>query len=400
MRILLVCYMISSEKGSEYNVAWNHLRHLEKHHTISLIFGTNGEKIGELVEDSELFTKSVSEKIFIPSDSLIEILNAPNNYGLFKYSFYWAYRRWQKKAYTYCLRNEVFDRVDLIHFLNPIGFREPGYWHLSKKPLFWGPIGGFPSLPYYGNKMPLKEFVLNQINIFQRSNRRVRKTIEVAQRVYAATTDNKTIIDSCFNIDSIYLPENAIENELIVIDSSRFINLEFFNIVWIGSLEKRKQFALFADAISKMRRKDIHFHVIGIKPNAKLSNLLNVKFYPSISRQEVLKVLDICHLHVVTSLREGNPTVIWESASRGVPTLSLSNSGMKDTIVKGLGVLIPNGTSSDELIIELNSILSNDELLRLHNQVRTNIYEHSWDRRVLFWNKEYDSVLGGDTIEI
>lgn len=384
--------MISSKRGSEYNVAWNHLRHLEKYYTITLIFGTNGKKIGELVDDDDLFTKSRSEKIFIPSDRLIELLNAPNNYGLFKYSFYWAYKRWQKKAYNYCLENKVLDRIDLIHFLNPIGFREPGYWFLCSKPLFWGPIGGFPKIPYYKKTLPLKEFFLNQVNYYHRTKSRVRKSIEVAQKVYAATLENKYIIDSYFKIDSVYLPENAIENELIAIDSSRFLNPEVYNVVWIGSLEKRKQFSLFQDAVLKIKRKDIYFHIIGVHETPKLSDLSHVKFYPKISRQEVFKVLDKCHLNVVTSLREGNPTVIWESAARGVPTLSLSNSGMKDTLINGLGNLIPNETSSEDLKIRLIEILNKKSLLKLHDEVKGSINDYSWENRVRFWKKEYDTA--------
>lgn len=386
--------MISSKKGSEYNVAWNHLRFLENHHDISLVFGTNGSKIGEIVEDPQLFEKSNSKKIFIPSDLIIEILNAPNTFGVFKYSFYWAYRRWQKKAFNYCKDNYIFDKVDLIHFLNPIGFREPGFWYLSGKPLLWGPIGGFPDIPNYGKKISLKEYLLNTINKVQRSNSRVKKTIKTAKQVYAATTENKSIIDSYYGVESIYIPENGVEPGLLNLDSERFINPKKFEVVWIGSSERRKQLHLMIQVIENSKRDDIYYHLIGVEEDHKLKKLENVKFYSKIDRDKVLGIIDKCHLHVMTSLREGNPTVIWETAARGVPTLALNNSGMKDTVSRGLGIIVSNDINYQELETAVSSILEKNRILEIHNSLKKKVKEFSWERRTEFWNSEYSRIIG------
>ena len=42
------------------------------------------------------------------------------------------------------IENENFD---LIHNLNPIGYREPGYLWKLNLPYIWGPIGGIPNRP-------------------------------------------------------------------------------------------------------------------------------------------------------------------------------------------------------------------------------------------------------------
>lgn len=39
------------------------------------------------------------------------------------------------------------ERIDLIHFASPVGYREPGWlWKLGK-PYVWGPLGGMKTIP-------------------------------------------------------------------------------------------------------------------------------------------------------------------------------------------------------------------------------------------------------------
>ena len=56
--------------------------------------------------------------------------------------FYKYYKEWQWK--TYVIAKEIIQQhhIDIVHQLNMIGFREPGYlWKLGI-PYLWGPIGG------------------------------------------------------------------------------------------------------------------------------------------------------------------------------------------------------------------------------------------------------------------
>ena len=47
------------------------------------------------------------------------------------------------------------------------------------------------------------------------------------------------------------------------------------------------------------------------------------------------------HIHVITSCREGNPTVILEALANGVPTITFDHCGMHDTITDECGIKIP-----------------------------------------------------------
>lgn len=87
--------------------------------------------------------------------------------------FYKHYRDWQWK--TYLMAKEIIQQhsIDIVHQLNMIGFREPGYlWKIENKPFVWGPIGGLKQFPdaYLQNtglKMRLFNKLKNRINIFQ-----------------------------------------------------------------------------------------------------------------------------------------------------------------------------------------------------------------------------------------
>ena len=62
--------------------------------------------------------------------------------------FYWYYRKWQKRTLKIAEQIVSKHKIDIIHQLNMIGFREPGYlWELKDIPFVWGPIGGMELMP-------------------------------------------------------------------------------------------------------------------------------------------------------------------------------------------------------------------------------------------------------------
>ena len=54
-------------------------------------------------------------------------------------------------------------------------------------------------------------------------------------------------------------------------------------------------------------------------------------------------------LHAMTSLAEGNPAVLYEAISLGIPTISLDQDGMHDTLANGNGILIPISTYDETI---------------------------------------------------
>lgn len=58
------------------------------------------------------------------------------------------YRKWHWQAYLWAEDIVEREHVDVIHYLNPIGFKEPGYcWKIKEVPYVWGPIQGVENRP-------------------------------------------------------------------------------------------------------------------------------------------------------------------------------------------------------------------------------------------------------------
>jgi hypothetical protein len=122
-----------------------------------------------------------------------------------------------------------------------------------------------------------------------------------------------------------------------------------------------------------------------------------VKWYGAVPRKEVLNLLTKAHLHVITSVSEGNPTTVWEAMSVGVPTLTVDHCGMHDTVCDRCGIKIPITNYEDvvhgfletikDLIIhrEYCAILAKGTVQCAQN--------YTWDKRRIFLNQLYDSVL-------
>ena len=171
LKILINAYACSPGMGSEPGMAWNWVSNLAKFCELYII--TEGEfrdRIEEVVPTLEqgknmhFYYNPVSE----------EIRKMCWNQG--NWRFYKYYKEWQWK--TYLLAKDICskEKMDVLHQLNMIGFREPGYlWKLSQEngvPFVWGPIGGlkqFPTAYLQGAGLKMKIFnrLKNFLNIWQ-----------------------------------------------------------------------------------------------------------------------------------------------------------------------------------------------------------------------------------------
>ena len=135
LNILVLAYTVSPIRGSEYSVGWNYIREMSLAHNLFVLYGCAGQHMGnidEVIFNDECAIKNVTWIPILPN-FLAKLLNFPNRRGYFIYSFYAAYNIWHRQVYRVA-KNIVEDRrIDLIHYLCPIGYREPGYlWKIDK----------------------------------------------------------------------------------------------------------------------------------------------------------------------------------------------------------------------------------------------------------------------------
>ncbi len=122
-----------------------------------------------------------------------------------------------------------------------------------------------------------------------------------------------------------------------------------FNIITIGSLNKRKNQLLLLKALSELKDKlDFHLKIAGSGPYqsileqfVKEKGLINrVTFLGQLSVEEVVQSLDEAHLFILTSQYETFGVVVIEALSRGRPVITTRCCGPEDLIDNSNGILI------------------------------------------------------------
>ena len=214
LKILINAYACSPGMGSEPGMAWNWVSNLAKFCELYII--TEGE-FREKIEAVVPTLKQGKNMHFYYNPVYDEIRKMCWNQG--DWRFYKYYKEWQWKTYLLakdiCLR----EQIDVLHQLNMIGFREPGYlWKLSKEtdiPFVWGPVDAkdkFPVAYLQGASLKTKLFVRlkNVLTVYQlKHSKRVRNAVKQASAIFSASSNSKVSFAKYFNIDSPLLNETG-----------------------------------------------------------------------------------------------------------------------------------------------------------------------------------------------
>lgn len=411
----MLAYAISPTRGSEYSVAWNYVTHMSKYHKLTVIYGASGDNMGDTAEMEAYIQKNASTNIrfvAVKPDKWANLLNWPNRHGIFVYTFYYAYKRWHWLVYQKVL--EILDKehFDLIHYVGMIGYREPGYlWNLGL-PYIWGPVSGANNAPPQLMKhMPLMgkakltfRSIANTLQFY--TNRRLRKALISTHILLTATSENQLKFKKIHHKASICIPENGITEEL-KLNRGKFLHPRKYRIISIGRLDANKSVSTFLEALTLVTHRNLlHVDIVGDGPlKSKLQQYavqqdLNsiITWYGQLPRTEAVKIFNSAHLHVITSVSEGNPTTIWEAMSYGVPTISFDHCGMHDTICDRCGIRVPVYKRYEDCVSalakEIDSLLEHPE--RFHQLAEGTIEcakKFMWTEREQLFNDLYNKLL-------
>lgn len=345
-RIALITYDISPYRGSEASVSWNFVMKMSPHVHLTVLYGHGREDVERYLQDHE--TPNVEWVNIDPKKMAHTGLRGT-------WEFVRNFKAWQREVFARCSALVKSGRIDLIHYLNPIGFKEPGYcWKIKDVPYVWGPMQAVENRPFSlyrtytlkGKAGALTRRVVH--NALFRLHPRVRKAIRRANTIFSATPNTERLLREIYGKESVYLPENGIprmeRSEAIAWDPSKGP----LQLIWVGCVnEERKAIGILLDALDRIPALPWHLHVIGggeIRPDqqASLRPISDkVTFHGLMPREEVQKLFMAAHLHIVSSMGEGNPTTIWEAMAKGVPTLTLDHCGMKAVVCERCGIKIP-----------------------------------------------------------
>ncbi|HEX8019330.1 glycosyltransferase family 4 protein [Mucilaginibacter sp.] len=398
--ILISAYAISPSKGSEYGAAWNTVMNLSTRHKLWVLYGMSDDHMGDTQTMRRyLLENKVDNVTFIEVQPgfFARTINLLNKAGL-GWFFYFAYYLWQKEAYKAAQKLLETVDIDVVHQLGPIGYREPGFLYKLGKPTVWGPIGGMMVIDerLMRNKpltTRIKFTLKNIINWVQLGySPRIKKAFEQADVLISATKTGQQTISNRFGRDSYYLSEQGIIGE-ISLNETKF-DSDIVKLVWCGTHIERKNLQLCLDALAYVKNENWQLNVLGTGPltgklkqyAAKLDLQDKIIWHGHLNRTAAMSMMAASHLHIITSIAEDNPAVVFEAMSCGVPSLTIDHHGMGDVICSKCGIKVQVDeypVMVKSIAANLNELLAKPQLLKILAQT-TIAYAAAfkWDKRL------------------
>ena len=411
--ILLMAYQISPTRGSEYAVGWNFTINLAKNNRVFVLCGASGDHMGDTAEVENYFKDNPHPNIHlipIKPSKLANTVNRLNKLGLTP-AFYIAYNLWHKQVYKIAQSIISKQQIDVIHHLNPIGFREPGYLWKIDKPFIWGPIGGAKFIKLgLTNNIPnihkLFFWLKNIINHVQLSyNKRLCIAVEKSSELIFCNSEMKYAFETYLGKTGKIISEQGSNKRLITLNSKKktFIQLD---IVWAGNIRYIKNLPMLFHILSSIKKQyNWKLHLIGggekIKQTKTMALKLNIYdniiWYGRKSRNETIDIMSQCDLHVLSSLSEGNPAVLYEAISLGIPTISLDQDGMHDILKNNNGILVPTSTYKKTIKLyaqKIDELIENPKILEeLKERTKTLATQVTWEKKIQQFEAIYEEAI-------
>ena len=405
LKILVSCYACSPKRGSEPGMGWSFVLGLSKYYEVHVI--SEKEKWEKDINEELSKNKNENLKFYFISKKRAKLLRK-----IWPPSYYWFYKKWQQKALILAKELDAKENFDLIHQLNMVGFREPGFLWEIDKPFVWGPIGGTENIPwklfslfsFYGKLFYGFRNIINsyQVKYFKRPKLAASKK-EAA--LIAATPDIQKSIKKYWNKESYIIPEiGAVVNKNNTIYKRQ--KNKPLKIVWTRQHIKRKALHLLLKSlvlIDKSVEWELHILGVGSETNdwKKLAKNLNIDanciWYGWIDKNKALSVMKEAHLLAITSLYDLTSTVIVEGISLGLPVVCLDHCGFSFVINETCGIKIP--VNNPEAIFNDFSAsiekLYRDEEYRfaLANGALQRAEDFSWENKIEELNKVYQKLM-------
>ena len=411
LKVLINAYACSPGMGSEPGMAWNWVKNLAKFCELYII--TEGE-FWEKIEAAVPTLEQGGNMHFYYNPVSDEIRKMCWNQG--DWRFYKYYRQWQWKTYLMAKDICKVEKMDVLHQLNMIGFREPGYlWKLSKEngvPFVWGPIGGLKQFPTAylkeaGLKMQLFMRLKNFLNIWQlKHEKRVDEALKTAKLLISSIPDSYRALKKYKGLESIVIPETGcfLSED---ISTSRF-DTEEFHIMWVGKFDFRKQLPLALQAVALAKNPKLKLDVYGsgsvgqVEMAKRMGEELGISqqviWYGNQKNDVVMEAMRKAQLFFFTSVNEDTSTVVLEAVSNRLPVVCFDACGMSAVIDASVGrkiALSQPSQSAHDFARILNELEGNRALLKqLSENCRQRQMELSWEVKARKVVEEYKRIVG------
>jgi glycosyltransferase involved in cell wall biosynthesis len=392
--VFINAYACAPNMGSEPGMAWNWVTNLAKYCKVYVM--TEGEWQAE-IEEALIALPQMDNIVFYYNPISDKIRKMCWNQG--DWRFYRHYRKWQYKTYKLAKEMHKSIKFDVLHQLNMIGFREPGYlWKIPNTPFVWGPVDAKTKFPvsYLSDasiKTKLFIHLKNSITYLQLNySKRIRLAVDRASEVVSASSNSQETFCQFYGITSPLINETGCyvkEHQIIEKNTKQTLDL-----LWVGKLDFRKQLYLAIRTLAKVNNKEVVLHIIGAGDNqfyqalAKKNGVEDqCKWYGLINQLQVQELMQKYDVLFFTSVAEGTPHVVLEALSNNMPVLCFNTCGQGDSVNESVGykISLTNPENSISQFSEKIDFLfhNRNTLYELSNNCEVRQQELSWDSKAI-----------------
>jgi glycosyltransferase involved in cell wall biosynthesis len=170
-----------------------------------------------------------------------------------------------------------------------------------------------------------------------------------------------------------------------------------YDLVYVGSLEKRKQVDLIIKALHILKKDGLFpvfattgegFDIENLKQLVKDFQLEKQVIFLG-SRKDVSNLLHSSRIFIITSRNEGIPCALMEAMACELYAISTDAADIKDVVINNQTGTLLKGFDEKEIAEEIKKVLLNyDSLLPIRKNARQHIIKnHSYESATVKWNK-------------
>ena len=269
--------------------------------------------------------------------------------------FYFHYARWQRQILPLARRIVAEEGIDIIHMLNMVGFREPGFlWKIKGCPYVWGPVAGNEMMPlgYLSEETFLtkvKYRVKNCITHAQLTlSPRVKSAFQSADAVITPMASLAELVAEEYGKKVSVIAETGLTSACDAIALDRPGDSHTLDILWVGRFIRTKKLDIAIKTLASLPPDyEIKLHIVGFGMNDEdnyyrsLAESLGVSdkciWHGKLPNDETRKLMSEMDLLFFTSIHEATSTVVPEAIQARLPIVCHDICGFGPLIDDSIG---------------------------------------------------------------